>query len=237
MRLDRRDWAGLAFALAIAALCVRLGFWQLSRLRQRRERNAAVLAARARPPLEASRALTADAAQDRQLIARGSYDFAHEQFWHGRSYEGVPGVDLITPLRLSDGTAVLVDRGWVPSPDGYHVDARPYREAAEAALLGLGVRAPRAPGDVVPGRLRDSLPYPILPFIIQELPAAGPLGRPDVGLRRWPAPELNDGPHLSYAIQWFSFAAIIAVGSAALLRQRRVPGSRPQSLMHTDRPA
>src|SRR2546422_10341483 len=51
MRLQRRDWAGLAFALAVAAVCVRLGVWQLDRLRQRRAWNAAALAARERPPL------------------------------------------------------------------------------------------------------------------------------------------------------------------------------------------
>ena len=49
MRLDRRDWLGLAGALAAAIVCVRLGFWQLDRLRQRRARNAVVLAARQQP--------------------------------------------------------------------------------------------------------------------------------------------------------------------------------------------
>src|SRR2546422_7924965 len=47
-----------------------------------------------------------------RLRARGIYDYAHERLWHGPSYEGIPGVDLITPLRLADGGAVLVDRGW-----------------------------------------------------------------------------------------------------------------------------
>src|SRR2546422_8332082 len=64
-----------------------------------------------------------------RLRARGIYDYAHERLWHGPSYEGIPGVDLITPLRLADGGAVLVDRGWAPSPDGYHVDEGAYREA------------------------------------------------------------------------------------------------------------
>jgi len=122
----------------------------------------------------------------------------------------VPGVDLITPLRLGDGSAVLVDRGWAPSPDGYHVDAAAYREAASADLLGLGVAAPRARGDVVPAVLRDSLPYRLLGFVVQELPAEHAAGGPDVGLRRWPGPELPTGPHL-----------ISVVGSGALLRQRR----------------
>ncbi len=220
MSLDRRDGIGVACAVLLAAGCVWLGFWQLDRLGQRRAHNAVALAARERPPLEVAGSLNADSARDRRLHARGTYDYAHERLWHGRSYAGVPGVDLITPLRLGDGSAVLVDRGWAPSLDGYHVDAAAYREADTADLLGLGVAAPRARGDVVPAALRDSLPYPLLGFVVQQFPTERAAGGPAVELRRWPAPELTAGPHLSYAIQWFSFALIIVVGSVALLRQR-----------------
>ncbi len=231
MRLQRRDWAGLVFALVVAAVCVRLGVWQLDRLRQRRAWNAAARAARERPSLGvAGGALTADSVRDRQLRARGIYDYAHERLWHGRSYEGIPGVDLITPLRLADGGAVLVDRGWAPSPDGYHVDEGAYREADSADVLGLGMSAPRARGDVDPARLKDSVPYRLLPFVIQQLPPSTALNRPlPPGLIRWPAPELSDGPHLSYAVQWFSFAIIIVVGSVALLRKGRAATINPLS--------
>ena len=220
-KLDRRDLAGLVVALLIAAACVRLGVWQLDRLHGRRERNAALFAARARPPLEVDGSLPADTARDRRVHARGMYDYRHEQFWRARSYEGVPGVDLVTPLRLADGAAVLVDRGWAPSPDAYHVDQGAYREGDSADVVGLGFAAPRARGDVDPVALRDSLPYPLLPFVIQQLPPSTALYRPlPPGLVRWPIPELSDGPHLSYAIQWFSFAVIITVGSLALARKR-----------------
>jgi surfeit locus 1 family protein len=225
MALEWRDRAALAGALLIAAACVRLGVWQLDRLRQRRARNAHVLATRSRPPIPVAGSLSTDSARDRRLFARGAYDYARERLWHGRSYEGVPGVDLVTPLRLPDGTAVLVDRGWAPSPDGYHVDQGAYREGDSAEVLGIGVTAPRAPGDVDPAALRDSLPYPLLLFVIQELPnAPSSPTSPNLHQRpaRWPAPELSDGPHLSYAIQWFSFAVIIVVGSFALAKKRAV---------------
>jgi len=221
VRLARRDLAGLVVALAVAAVCARLGLWQLDRLSQRRARNAAVLAARHRPTAVVTSALTADSAQSRRLSARGVYDYDHEQPWRGRSYQGIPGVALVTPLRLPDGAAVLVDRGWVPSPDAYHVDERAYREADTAVVLGLGMLAPRGRGDVDPARLRDSVPYPLLPFVLQQLPPSTALDRPPPpGLVRWPMPELSNGPHLSYAIQWFSFAVIVLVGSVALLRRQ-----------------
>jgi surfeit locus 1 family protein len=221
LRIDRRDLVGLVVALLVAAACVRLGVWQLDRLHQRRERNAVLLAARARPLLEVTGSLPADSARDRRLHARGVYDYARERLWRARSYQGVPGVDLVTPLRLADGAAVLVDRGWAPSPDAYHLDQPAYWEGDSAVVLGLGMLAPRARGDVDPAALRDSVPYPLLPFVIQQLPPAAAASRPlPAGLIRWPSPELSDGPHLSYAIQWFSFAVIIVVGSVALARKR-----------------
>ncbi len=218
---DRRDLAALVVAFLVAAGCVRLGVWQVDRLRQRRERNAILLAARARPPVVLTGAVPADSVRDRRVRARGRYDYGHERLWRPRSYEGVPGVDLVTPLRLPDGSAVLVDRGWAPSPDAYHVDQAAYREGDSATVLGLAMRAPRARGDVDPATLRDSVPYSLLPFVIQQLPPSTALYRPlPPGLVRWPIPELSDGPHLSYAIQWFSFAVIIVVGSLALARKR-----------------
>src|SRR5437867_3925733 len=222
---DRRDLAALVVAFLVAAGCTGAGFWQLDRLRQRRERDAVVLAARALPQLMLTGGVPLDSARDRRVRARGRYDYGRERFWRPRSYEGVPGVDLVTPLRLPDGSAVLVDRGWAPSPDAYHVRAEAYREGDSAAVLGVAMRAPRSRGDVDPEALRDSVPYPLLPFVLQQLPPSTALDRAlPPALIRWPMPELSNGPHLSYAIQWFSFAAISVIGSLALVRQRAVRG-------------
>ena len=220
-----RDVAGLVIAVALAAGCVRLGVWQLDRLQQRRTRNAQLRAARERPAVEARAGLTADSAASRRVYAAGRYDYAHQRLWRARTYEGVPGVALVTPLRLADGSAVFVDRGWAPSPDAAHVDEQAYEEPDTADVLGLGLRAPRGRGDVDPVALRDSLPYPVLPFILQQVPPPPASYRPlPPSLMRWPAPALDDGPHLSYAIQWFSFAVIILGGSVALFRKSLAEG-------------
>jgi len=219
----RRDVIGLVLALGAVAVCVRLGVWQLARLHQRRAANALVRAARERPPVELSGRAAADSLWNRRVRARGVYDFDHERLWRPRMLADEPGVDLVTPLRLAHGSGVLVDRGWAPSPDGYHIAEPLYRESDSADVTGLALAAPRGRGDVDPAALKDSVPYPLLRFVVQQLPAdstPAPPGAP----RRWPAPELGDGPHLSYAIQWFSFAVIIAFGSAALLRKRGAPG-------------
>lgn len=229
MSLRGRDWLGAAVAVACAAVFVRLGVWQVDRLHQRRARNAAVAALRALPPvaLDAG-AARADSLAGRRVVAHGTYDYAAERLWTGRSYDGTPGVAVLTPLRLSDGAAVFVDRGWVPSPDGVHIDRAGVREADTATVTGLAFRAPRARGDVDPARLRDSVSYPLLPYVVQ-VTAPGPAaervaGRPPY---RWPVTPLDDGPHLSYAIQWFSFAVITLVGTAVLLRKTAAEGARP----------
>jgi surfeit locus 1 family protein len=213
--LRGRDLAGAVVALTIAALFVRLGYWQLDRLRERRVRNAVIATARALPPVALPlHRVEPEALRDRRVQARGVYDYAHERVWSGRTYEGAPGVALLTPLRLSDGSAVFVDRGWVSSPDAAHVDATRYREGDTVAVTGLVLLAPRDRGDVNPAALRDSLPYVVLPIVVQinDTAAAHP-----TGVRRWPPPALDNGPHLSYAIQWFCFGLIAVVGTGLLL--------------------
>jgi surfeit locus 1 family protein len=210
--MQRRDLKLAVLALLVAAVCVGMGIWQIKRLKQRRAANALLAARWALPPLAVrDRSVSADSARQRRVTARGVYDFSAEQTWPGRSYQGTPGVALITPLRLPDGSAVLVDRGWVPSPDAYHVDQMRYREPDTVTVAGLALIPPRGRGDV------STRGY--LPFIIQ-LETPGP--PPERGLpRRWPEPVLDEGSHLSYIIQWFSFAMISLVGTAALLRSRK----------------
>jgi len=215
-----RDTLGLLVAAIVVAACVRLGIWQVSRLHQRRARNAVILAGLQAPAVELSAGVSPDSLSYRRVRVSGAFDYEHERMWRPRMREEMPGVDLVTPLRLADGSAVLVDRGWVPSADGYHVVEALYREADSVTITGLAVHAPRSRGDVDPQALKDSLPYRLIPIVVQQLPAdAG--GRDPEYPQRWPVPELNDGPHLSYAIQWFSFAVITVVGVIALRRRDR----------------
>ena len=209
--MRRQDITLGVVAILVATVCVLLGRWQLNRLTQRRARNSVLATRLALPPLTVRRDIGADSARQRRVVAHGVYDFSAERAWPGRSFQGTPGVALITPLRLADGSVVLVDRGWVPSPDAFHVDHALYREPDTATVTGIALIPPRGRGDVdVAG---------FLPFVIQlETPEPPPnRGLPS----RWPPPAFDDGPHLSYAIQWFSFALIALVGTAVLIRKGR----------------
>lgn len=221
MRLNRRDVVLVAVAGALTIACVGAAIWQFGKLGRRRAQHAIVAARLARPPLPVERGTSPDSVHERRIVARGVYDFARERVRPLRSFDGTPGVALITPLRLADGSAVFVDRGWVPSPDAYHVDLTLYREPDTARVEGLGMIPPRGRYDVDIGGLRDSVPYYLLPFVLQQTGVAAAQGLP----RRWPAPALDDGPHLSYAIQWFSFALIVVLGTGALLRKTTILGS------------
>lgn len=243
MKVTARGALAALFVLVVAAVCVRLGFWQLDRLEQRRVRNAAVTAAGALPTLLLDSAAMARIAEGpaahlhRRVRVRGTYDPSGEFVLRGRALEGQPGVHLATPLRVEGSpAAVLVNRGWVPSPDGATVERGRYEEPGTHEVTGILQEIP-ATGNggqpAVPGSGRDTTfrrldrevvrvrsPYPVLPLYVQQLPDS-PAVRASLPARVAP-PALDEGPHLSYAIQWFGFATIAVVGFAVVALRRRM---------------
>jgi surfeit locus 1 family protein len=216
---------------AVALVCARLGLWQVHRLRERRAVNAVALAARSKPPviIRAGNAVGAGLV-DRRVLASGRYDDDHAIILRGRVYQGVPGVEIVSPLVLDNGkSAVLVNRGFVPTPDASTVEPDSLREAGTVRVEGIalpvtsGGGAPLQRGEETTWArldleaLRPRLPYPISPVYIRQLP--------DSTLPRFPRrlepPSLDDGPHLSYAIQWFSFSILALVFGIVIARQTR----------------
>ena len=221
---------GSTLVLVVALVCVRLGMWQLDRLEQRRARNEATEQRMRRPPVRLS-AVGADSTGllFRRVQLSGDYDDANTIIIAGRSLRGVPGVHVITPLRLGS-SALLVNRGWMPSADAASIEVDSIRESAPQQLDALLTPFPENYGRVMSPdsfqrvwygmdreRLREQFSYPVLPVIAQILPHAG---QPQYPVRLRP-PEFGEGPHLGYAIQWFSFAGIAVIGWLALLLRRR----------------
>jgi surfeit locus 1 family protein len=162
--------------------------------------------------------------------AVGRFDHGHVIVLRGGVFGRVPGVAVVSPLLLAGGPlAVLVNRGFVPSPDAVTADPDTLREPGDRRVQGIAL--PMDSGGGAPLRsgrrttwsrldlraLGDSLPYPIDPVYIRLAP--------DTTRRRFPRPldlpELDDGPHLSYAIQWFSFAVLAVIFGVVMLRQQR----------------
>ncbi len=218
-----------------------LGFWQLARLGQRRTANAFVLERLQEPPLQVDgQMLDPDAADLRRATVRGTYDFAQEIVLRNRTLNELPGVHVIVPLRIAGSdTAILVDRGWIPyemaAPDQRATFDRTAGEVAVTGILRRSQvrRSPLSPPDPPLGperprldawfrvdipRIREQVPYPLLPLFLEE---ETPPGQPS---RRfpWPDPDLSlsEGSHLGNAVQWFAFAGILLAGYALLYRQR-----------------
>jgi surfeit locus 1 family protein len=217
-----------AVLVVVALLCVRLGIWQLHRLHQRRAANAAALAARAEPVLDlAAASLPPDAAlANRRVRATGRYDRGHEIVLRGVTFDEAPGVQVVTPLVMASGRAVLVKRGFVPAPDAVSAELAGLDEPGQVTVAGLALPMDSSErrgkpltheGRTTWGRLdlpalRSALPYPLLPVYLLQTPDSALPRRP----RRLPVPALDDGPHLSYALQWFGFAATALIVAAIL---------------------
>jgi surfeit locus 1 family protein len=172
----------------------------------------------------------AEALIEHRVIARGRYDHDHDIVLRGEALQGVPGVHLVTPLRMSGtDTALLVDRGFVPTPDAVSVQPERLREPGEVVAEGIvaGIGSGGGKPIVHNGRttwarldlpaLRRQLPYPILSVYLRQVPGTGVPSFP----RRLDPPAVDEGPHLSYAVQWFLFAAL-AVAFVFLVVGRRV---------------
>jgi surfeit locus 1 family protein len=236
--ITRREIAGTIVVLVIVAVCFRLCQWQVHRLHEKRATNASIAARMSQAPIAGVNGI-ADTAGSlyRRIEIHATYDDAHTIILPGRSLDGVPGVHILTPAVLSSGTAVLVNRGWVPSPDAATVDLALVPHADGGTIVGLALAFPtrRASisetGDSVPPAgvfqrvwytidehaLRAQFPYPLASFMLQVLPAPGAPSMP----RPLAAPTLGEGPHLSYAIQWFSFGMIAITGWLTFLVRRR----------------
>jgi surfeit locus 1 family protein len=229
-----RRYAIFLIAIPAALVCIRLGLWQLSRLHERRAKNQSLRAAMQLPPVDAREAPDR-APPFRRLKAQGRFDYAR-QILVEVAMEGVPALIIVTPLRMSDGSAVLVERGWSSSLDTSTVWLRQLNEGDSASATGVVVDAgpdlpvrpdtawprPRFVQRPTPRTLAAVYPYRLRPFLLRrtdQLPAGS-------RLRPVPVPELTEGPHLSYVVQWWSFAVIILVGSVFLYRREEGRGKR-----------
>ncbi len=227
-----------------AAVCVRLGFWQLSRLHEKRALNAALREAMTAPPRDIGRtAAPLDSVIRRRVKVTGSFDETRQILLSSRSQNHGPGVEVVTPLRLAGGNAVLVDRGWLFAADAMTARPQDYPEPGERSVLGMAEAIPGGRGGsslrvleadsvtLISARWldRDSLaarfPYPLAPFVVRELPGPGVPAEP----ARTPPHSLDETMHISYTVQWFLFATILLVGPLAAARSRRRAGARSES--------
>jgi surfeit locus 1 family protein len=226
------------FALAIFATMIVLGFWQLARLEERRAANAAAVALLDQNPVTLTGQEPDPAAlAGRKVRVTGSFLNAESVVLRGqKSDSGVDGVHLLTPLRIAGGeAAVIVDRGWLPTAQRDPSALAAYAVPREVTVEGIAHAAQARPDSPLASRdlplpgasridawlrvdvaaMQAQVSAPLLPLYVEQLPSEGSSALP----RPRDPRALSEGSHLSYAVQWFSFAAILAVVYGALMRQ------------------
>ncbi|MDP9418912.1 MAG: SURF1 family protein [Actinomycetota bacterium] len=249
----RPKWVvGHVLVVVLVVAFVNLGFWQLRRLDEKRAVNAAIEARSSLPlrPVEdvvdpAAGFGDVDDLVYRRVSARGTYDPAASVLVRSRSLDGRPGFHVLTPLVTGQATALVVNRGFAPftaEPAEALAATRPPSGEVEVTglLFSTQEREGIGPTDPAEGVLREisrvdlarlqaqygADVYPLYLQLSAQVPA--PAGALPIVL---PEPEQSEGNHLSYAVQWFVFAAIGAGGWPLLLRntarERRWPSAAP----------
>lgn len=230
-KMFRRSWLFTTILVFLGtAVCIRLGIWQLDRLELRRAFNYQVSSMRAMPvmDLNAENLDSVETMEWRTVTVTGEYDFANQVALRNQYNGNQYGYHLLTPL-LFNGTAVLVDRGWIPADGNSEPkDWRKYDEPGQVTVAGqirLGQSKPPFGGvaDALPAdrsalwiwnngdieNIARQMPYPILNVFVQPNVVAEDDIPP---IPYQPVVELTEGPHFGYALQWFSFAAVLFLG-------------------------
>lgn len=227
--------------LALGVACISLGFWQLDRLAQRKLDNQVRSARYAAGPTPLHVALTGtgddvDSLEYRRVTAMGEYRSDEEFLVRSQVRQGQAGFDVVTPLETDDGV-ILVDRGWVPlefdtvpvvaapPPGGITTVEGMVRLSATRGALGANDDTgdmPKVVSRVDVGLLGRYVEGNVVPFYLVVL---GPTESTALPVPADPPDFADEGPHLNYAIQWFSFAAIGAIGYGLLIRRAMRRGS------------
>lgn len=228
--LLKPKWIGFhLLCLATIVAMINLGFWQLRRLDEKQTFNDRVTAHTDEGVAPLSEVIGADDPDEviyRRVEATGTY-LATPQFEVVNvTQEGTTGRDAVNALQLDDGSLIIVNRGFVPT--GSPVPAPPTGEVQVLARLKVGQSAHTGqPSDDGSQQLTEirrvdlkalgqQFDQPLAPMYL-ELLESQPAEPKSVSAVAFP--ELSEGPHLGYAVQWFIFTVCVGVGWVLAVRK------------------
>ena len=223
--LSRRWLSALAVAAIFAVACVFLGRWQWHRHEDKAARAQRINSHYFASPVPLSRAMpqpeaALPRAQEWTLVtATGRYAAQNLMLVRNRPNNGVFGYEVVVPLRLAGGAALLVDRGWIPNGQNAaapsSVPATPSGDITVTGWLRMGepslgrpVRtAQLASVNLTEARAQTGAPlygaYLILRAEARPPGVAGLPGEQIVRPQGLEQPDTGEGPHLAYALQWW----------------------------------
>ena len=233
---SRRWWWTTLLVLIGMIITFRLGIWQLDRLQQRRANNAAYIQQINSSTLHLNGAdlpIDVGDAENRIALADGSFDFSEQLVLVQQNYQGRPGGHLVAPF-VFRGTneAILVDRGWIPAHEIEQGELERFDDEGQDTVTGSLQPSQTLSGDretIVEGRqlewyrididaIQKQVPYKLAAVYLLEKPEAEI--QSELPYKVEPDIDLSEGSHLVYAIQWFFFCAILAVGYIYFVRTR-----------------
>jgi cytochrome oxidase assembly protein ShyY1 len=230
-------------AVVLVVVMANLSMWQFNRLNERRDFNAEVRGRASLQPVPLADLLmtSPEDGEWRPVVAKGTFRAQDEVIVLNRSQDNTAGVDALTPFDFTvdeKSYAVLVDRGFVPMtadipppPSGEVEFLGRVRKSQERRLGGLtdpatGVlrEVQRVNVERLAGQVAISAEQTVLPFYVDFLESPAVTGNLPARVAN---PDLSEGPHLSYAIQWIIFAICAVVAWFILVR--RALRSRPSA--------
>jgi cytochrome oxidase assembly protein ShyY1 len=230
--LTRRWLLFAAVVMVMAWGAIRLGEWQFDRRDDRERRNAWISANLDAAPAPVTDVMGTEPLPEskewRRVQARGVYDAGGTIVWRYQTRDGAAGVDVVTPLVLADGRAVLVDRGWMatndprvspgdtpPPPTGTVTVVGWARADSTGRHTEVSNRSTR---ELSSREVQQVVEPPLLAGFVDaetETPAAAtPLATTEL-------PDLGEGPHLFYGLQWWFFGALAVGGFFYLMWDER----------------
>lgn len=229
------------FVVSGALLCVRLGFWQLDRLEQKRKFINHYSAIANLPPLAIDKSIDYKTLIDmdyRKIIITGKFDNENNFVLRNQYHDGIPGYFLITPLKISDNLGILIERGWIPAEGNASSENWHQYDNFEVLKFAGTLRIGNIPPEI--GQMKKPvsqtiienqlfvndintesigllLPYKLLPFFIQPDSPTENINPP---IPFHPEIDVSEGPHFGYALQWFTFASILVFGYPFFLKKQ-----------------
>lgn len=231
----RPGWLMTLLSLIVACVLIKLGFWQLSRAAEKQQIEQALQQRQQQLPIEVQALLATKSFESlvyRQAKLNGYYDNEQQFLYDNKTHQGKAGFHVLTPFRLNETHAILVNRGWIPYQD--YRDQIPNIQISTSSITVLGQlkqpsqalqlqvdqfgnkQYPKIIQNIDYKKLSSDLGLSLLPSIL-ELDSEDSFGF----VREWQAYYGQIERHHAYAVQWFLMAAIV-VGLFVFLNLKRI---------------
>ncbi|MGZ4500826.1 MAG: SURF1 family cytochrome oxidase biogenesis protein [Nocardioidaceae bacterium] len=229
-----RRW--ILFFLAVVGLaygCWWLGTWQFHRLAETKASNAQITHNLKASPLPVDKVLAVGRPlptqrEWRRVTATGTYVPSRSVVVRYQTRNSQSGVDIVTPLRTVQGPAVLVDRGWFATDNiGHATVTAPPPPQGQVTVVGYARVDGTGDAAVVTDRstraISSATIAPTLPFQVYGgfVDAQSESPKPATSLVKAELPDLGNGPHFFYGLQWWFFGVLAVFGFFYLMWDER----------------